>query len=686
MRNLFRSLAHAMLFGGWCGPAAAVLSETIHRSTLGDLDDCSTDNWGMPSQGRRPFTTNYETEIRAKCGEQLSSGISMADTFQDAMVNWYETAERMGKFDGDEWVPENHELFAGYPTRWKSGLNPNKVKPGTMKGGVCEAENDDGSRWTVNRIGPFVTTGGYDWVQVGWEDIWGLEEKLKAYKDGIFVTAQYSAAVTRDGSPLSHPPIHIHHIHVGPRPGVRQHTDQYKCVKGGGVGPGCYDPTRVFEHHGDYQCLQEAGGLDCLLETVPDGYGKLLTFPLGIEGDINDVRAPGSEPLEWYYEIAIRWVPKDSSEGAQLKPMHFHNFAGPGTLDLANQNTYIFTYQCPTDHDSLFWYSGRMPYTGQMLRNKFHAHNKIFKEGLFFAASPEELGLTKENGLKPVQPYETVDLRNTRFNSLEDVKAFLFKQMEQSGREFDERNGVGGTGEIDLETQFSRERPRAVCHGVSTLEKVDGYFYDRKEDTCCRPWHIEKGDIFTVIGFNKKLEYSPGPHLDKYPPTFPGHVGWWLSVASEEPTPKSFFSIAMYNQEPNSFPHNIGIDIVDPLTRLAIVENGGTIPGSVSFMRYPRAYIINYTVNTCIHHPAVVAAVLALLVIKCIHSCLLSRWNRKVADGSFKYKPVSSSSISGLGRRSTGTCPDPDEVLDRVTSVVTSTSEVELREALGKAH
>lgn len=32
-----------------------------------------------------------------------------------------------------------------------------------MKGGICETENEDGSHWTVNRIGPFVTTGGYDW-------------------------------------------------------------------------------------------------------------------------------------------------------------------------------------------------------------------------------------------------------------------------------------------------------------------------------------------------------------------------------------------------------------------------------------------------------------------------------------------------------------------------------------------
>ena len=59
----------------------------------------------MPSQTRRPFASTYESEIRGKCDEQLNAGVSMAVTFQDAMVNWYESAERMGNFDGDEWVP-----------------------------------------------------------------------------------------------------------------------------------------------------------------------------------------------------------------------------------------------------------------------------------------------------------------------------------------------------------------------------------------------------------------------------------------------------------------------------------------------------------------------------------------------------------------------------------------------------
>lgn len=59
----------------------------------------------MPTQQRRPFSRSYDTEIRSKCVAQLDGALSMADTFEDAMVNWYENTERMGNFDGDEWVP-----------------------------------------------------------------------------------------------------------------------------------------------------------------------------------------------------------------------------------------------------------------------------------------------------------------------------------------------------------------------------------------------------------------------------------------------------------------------------------------------------------------------------------------------------------------------------------------------------
>lgn len=134
-----------------------------------------------------------------------------------------------------------------------------------------------------------------------------------------------------------------------------------------------------------------SAGLDCLTESMPDGYGKLLTRPLGLEGDINDARPPNSTVLEWYYQLSARWVPKlecseyplpsddddtktpiaehnteatsptaaepinpdtkkkgkakvPSAVYPRPKAMSFHNFAGPGDLN-DKQSSFVFTYQ-----------------------------------------------------------------------------------------------------------------------------------------------------------------------------------------------------------------------------------------------------------------------------------------------------------------------------------------------------
>lgn len=310
----------------------------------------------MPHQKNPPFRSTYSSEIQEKCASTFASAKAAATALEGAMANFYPDNDHFAKFRGIDLIPENHHLFPTFGTPFHETLDATKATPGTIRGATCETVNDDGSRWTVTRLGPFITTGGYDWTQVGWENLWDLEEKLKEYPEGIFAVEQFSGPVSRDGTRIGNPPIHIHHIHVGPKPGIRQRRDSLACLK---HDKDCYDPTRVFEHHGDYQDIatSSGGGLDILQELIPDGYGKLLDFPLGLEGDINDERASNSPPLEWYYELGVRWVPYREKNGdvSQLRPINFHNFAGPGNYDKNNQHSYIFTYQSPTDIDSLYW-------------------------------------------------------------------------------------------------------------------------------------------------------------------------------------------------------------------------------------------------------------------------------------------------------------------------------------------
>merc|ERR1719160_1782416 len=70
---------------------------------------------------------------------------------------------------------------------------------------------------------------------------------------------------------------------------------------------------RIHEQHGDYQCKESEGGLQCLIEGLPGGYAKLVDGPLSVDGEMNDVRAPNSPEIEWYVLVGARWIPNDES-------------------------------------------------------------------------------------------------------------------------------------------------------------------------------------------------------------------------------------------------------------------------------------------------------------------------------------------------------------------------------------
>ena len=75
------------------------------------------------------------------------------------MANHYSDTAKFTAFKGKDHIPENHYLFPGFPNPWGSYLSTEGVTPKSIKGATCEAASskNDGSRWTVTRIGPFVT-------------------------------------------------------------------------------------------------------------------------------------------------------------------------------------------------------------------------------------------------------------------------------------------------------------------------------------------------------------------------------------------------------------------------------------------------------------------------------------------------------------------------------------------------
>jgi hypothetical protein len=143
--------------------------------------------------------------------------------------------------------------------------------------------------------------------------------------------------------------------------------------------------------------------------------------------------------------------------------------------------------------------------------------------------------------------------------------------------------------------------PRAICQAIESTEVVDGFGYDRREPTCCVPWEFSKGEIFTVVGFNKIVTEKGSPHQGDHPyipPTYPGHIGWWISFDTHEVPEKSHYSLIQYTNDPDlQFQDFTGMHE----DRLMFMFNGGT-----SFDPNSHTYKIFRHLVFVYHHPIVV--------------------------------------------------------------------------------
>lgn len=229
------------------------------------------DNWGDPYLKSYPRAKSnyYNTTIQDICSKQFKINEQpMSSLLKTATVIHSMNTEKYDHFESVDWIPENKHLYPrGSPWGEKYEFPSSKKK--YILASTCHIDQDiDGAQWEITRIGPFYTTGGYDWVQVGWDDLWGLSKILEKHPDGIYFVGQHMSPVLRDGTRLNYPPIHVHHIHNGPDPYVRQRGDPVGCLL---KGKGCFNPIRTMEVHGDYVCTQEDGGHDCHIEDFPDG-------------------------------------------------------------------------------------------------------------------------------------------------------------------------------------------------------------------------------------------------------------------------------------------------------------------------------------------------------------------------------------------------------------------------------
>ena len=137
---------------------------------------------------------------------------------------------------------------------------------------------------------------------------------------------------------LGFPPIHVHHVHVKP-------CDHSACST----------LTRVIEHHGDMQFVDE--GTDAF-GLMYKRAGKQCSR-LSVDMELNDARPRDSAVLHWWFQASA--LVRNASEVSALSLFKFHGPVEPGLY-----HGHI-AHMVPTNRDSFLWFAASWPHPGYLL-------------------------------------------------------------------------------------------------------------------------------------------------------------------------------------------------------------------------------------------------------------------------------------------------------------------------------
>mmetsp|Transcript_26911 Transcript_26911/g.43048 ORF Transcript_26911/g.43048 Transcript_26911/m.43048 type:complete len:715 (-) Transcript_26911:41-2185(-) len=559
-------------------------------------DTCDYDNFGVAGVGdasesadARPFLSDGVEHV--SCDFQWKE----FDEESMAVLNYYPDSRTYEDYYGIDMVPKRNweyhsqgELLYPYMQtrlkKWEIGNNGPRDQKNTIKLGECKVPQDDGGAWVVGRLGPFHSNGGYDWWQLGIRDVFRFSEVLKKHPEGVYFSVTFTGVVQEDGTILGYPPIHMHHIHVTPQPGVKKKLPKNIST---------YVVNLAMEQHGDYQCLPQDGGVNCFFELTPNGNVKEIDRVMDLEGELNDVRVPNSETLVWYYQYAIRWHPKSAGKHRPLSQTFFVK-AEPHTRnqskevwDLAkkegpnpaftqpeSQIEELSTFDLDTKEYTIAWGTGAMMTTGDLVRNKIHSHNVMFDRAFWFRASPEDLGLVGGKTSFPFHDYyETTHLRDTGFKNFDDVETYLMDNLAEAARKHEKKCSQKSSFLQHRESsECSFNKPYMVCQVTpknalvydETLDK--SFLFDRRAKTCCKPWSWAYGEVWTTVGFFRPITRALGPWQNYIPDVYPQHLHWVMTYHMTGPKARpdhSYYTWYQYRPVGSDWPERVMGDSIE---------------------------------------------------------------------------------------------------------------------------
>lgn len=269
-----------------------------------------------------------------------------------------------------------------------------------------------------------------------------------------------ASSLQRCGSVLGNPPVHIHHAYIAR----------------------LNDYAGFIDAFAEDECHSMHGGLNCLWQIMPEGFGFPVSEDLLAFAVFVDVRPFGVQ-MEIGAEFAIRWTPEPLR---RLTKYYFSN-ASPRNIP--------GFYRIPAHEPSIFWYSGMLPSSGNALFVDFHTHLHATSadSASLFLAHPRALGLNagifEMYGTSPFLPF--------RFNlSLIDVKHHIMQSLK--------------TSQLKCGPGACLQKPRLWCNtqdiGVEFVDRIESLtgLYDRRISSNCHTSRYEVGENFTVVGFNHR--------------------------------------------------------------------------------------------------------------------------------------------------------------------------------------
>lgn len=296
----------------------------------------------------------------------------------------------------------------------------------------------EGNIWVVRRVGPFNTTGGAK------EGEW---HAMKFHEGGVrrrWITGRFAGRVDAKGTLFSSPPLHVHHEHFAPQETLPSYIRAAPEVLN------TYTISRIFALHGDNYFLDKDGGvIGNAFKSYPEGYGKRMDKVYYHDNRIGDIRPPGSPVLQWWTEIAYRYV----LEKPERELLHMTRF------NMANffENIHLHV---PADSPSLFWMAWKMPADGEMETNWCHTHGA--EHIIVFKGDPQKFALgQKYSKADPWTP--------KKVGNVDSVAEELKRSAEQAGIEWCE-------GEIQWEGEEIR------------MTKLN-----------CKPWKFKEGEVASII-------------------------------------------------------------------------------------------------------------------------------------------------------------------------------------------